>query len=511
MAKPKSKKVILVVMDGWGLAKPDEFNAIANAKTPNYDRLVREFPNISLKSDGEAVGLPEGQFGTSEVNHMTIGAGRVIYQDLPKISNAIKTGEFYSNTTLIRSIAHAQDNKGNVHLVGILSDGGIHSIGEHVYALLELLDRQNFRETVYFHVFTDGRDTPPKSAEKYLKNLDAQIKKYSKLKIKIATIQGRFYLDRDRDWAKTEKAFDLIHEGEGKVATDWQSALNFEYNQNVTDEFIPQYVLDPAGIIKQNDSVIFTHYRTDRLYQIVKRLLDAKITNLNVVTFINVSDEFGSIGLAFPREKIENTLAEVISKANLKQLHITETEKFPHLTFFLNGEKEKELSNENWTMLQSNRYVKPFYNFEPSMRNFEITQGIVDGINEGGYDFIIANLASADMVGHTGNYEAAVISAESVDYCLGKIYDEIKDRLDEFALIITADHGNSDIMWDYESDQPHTQHTTSPVPFILVSGIKCKLDRKESLADVAPTVLDLLGLDKPAEMTGNSLIIRDQS
>lgn len=507
--KKAFKKVVVVIMDGWGIAAPDKFNAIDNAKTPNYDRLIREYPNVSLKSDGEAVGLPEGQFGTSEVNHMTIGAGRVIYQDLPKISNSIKTGEFYNNPTLLDSIAHADNKGGNIHLVGILSDGGIHSTTEHVYALLDLIEKQQFSQTVYLHVFTDGRDVPPKSAETYLKLLDDKIDSFKKLNVKIATLQGRFFLDRDRDWAKTEKAFDLMHKAKGKDASDWQSITNFEYNQNITDEFFPQYVLDKNGQIRANDSVIFTHYRTDRLYQLVKRLLDEKIDNLHVTTFINVSDEFNTVKLAFPREKMVNTLAEVIAAANLKQLHITETEKFAHLTFFLNGEKEKEMSNENWTMLQSNRYVKPFYNFEPSMRNFGITKGIIAGINEGAYDFIIANLASADMVGHTGNYEAAVISAEAVDYCLGKIYDEIKDKLDQYALIITADHGNSDIMWDYENDQPHTQHTTSPVPFILVTDINCKLDRKESLADVAPTVLDLLGLDKPAEMTGNSLIIRD--
>ncbi len=509
MSKKTAKKVILVIMDGWGLAKKDKFNAIDNAKTPNIDRLIREYPNTRLKSDGLAVGLPEGQFGTSEVNHMTIGAGRVIFQDLPKISKSIETGEFFQNKVLLDSIAHAQDSGGNIHLVGIWSDGGIHMTTEHVLSLLQLIEDKKFTGSVFFHIFTDGRDTPPKSAERYLKALEKRIGKHKNINVKIASLQGRFYLDRDRDWEKTEKAFALMRSGKGKPAQDWQSMLNFEYNQGVTDEYIQQYITDPAGTIKENDAVIFSHYRTDRLYQIVKRLLDEKIENLFVATFISVSSEFDTVKVAFPRDKIDNTLADVISQAKLRQLHITETEKFAHLTFFLNGEREHELSNENWIMIKSNRYVKPFYNFEPSMRNFDITQGIVAAIEEGKHEFIIANLPSADMVGHTGNYEAAVISAEAVDYCIGKIYEAIKDKLDEFALLITADHGNSEIMWDYENDQPHTQHTTSPVPLVLVSDLDCKLDARESLADLAPTVIDLMGLKKPAHMSGTSLIINN--
>ncbi|MEP7103616.1 MAG: 2,3-bisphosphoglycerate-independent phosphoglycerate mutase [Candidatus Dojkabacteria bacterium] len=505
--KKLKKKVVLLIMDGWGLAPADKFNAIDNAKTPNFDMLVREYPNTRLKSDGIAVGLPEGQFGTSEVNHMTIGAGRVIYQDLPKINHAIETGEFYNNATFQKSIDHAADNKSNVHLIGILSDGGIHSTTEHVFAILEMLHRNKFKQNIYLHVFTDGRDTPPKSAERFFAALDKTIAKYPDLKISVATMQGRFYLDRDRDWAKTEKAFELIYKGKGAKFSDWQSVLNMEYNQNTTDEFIGHYVINEDGKIGANDSVIFFHYRTDRLYQIVKRLLQEEIKNLNVTTFISVSEEFESVQLAFPRDKISDTLAEVISNAGLAQFHVTETEKYPHLTFFLNGEKEKEMPHEEWKMIQSNRYVKPYYNFEPSMRNYDITQDIVDAVNSDKYSFIIANLSSPDMVGHSGNYEAAIISAESVDYCLGKIYETIKEKFKDYVLMVTADHGNSDIMWDYVNNQPHTQHTTSPVPFILISDIRCKLDKRESLEDIAPTILDLMGLEKPGVMTGTSLVI----
>ena len=503
----KNKKVVLVIMDGWGLAKSDKFNAIENAKTPNIDRLIREYPNTRLKSDGEAVGLPEGQFGTSEVNHMTIGAGRVIFQDLPKISKAIKEGDFFRNESFLNTVRHCEKNHSNLHLIGILSDGGIHMTVEHVFSVLRLLDQEKFKQSIYFHIFTDGRDTPPKSAGTYLSAIEDQIANFKNLKIKIATIQGRFYLDRDRDWAKTKKAVDLIVEGKGEKIENWEEIVNKEYGNNITDEFFSQYVLEREGVVKKGDSIIFTHYRTDRLYQLVKGIIDKEIKDLKIVTLINVSEEFKGIDIAFPREKIHGTLAEAISDKGLTQLHITETEKFPHLTFFLNGEREKELPKEEWSMLQSNRYVKPFYNFEPSMRNYDITQGIIKGI-ESGNDFIISNLSSADMVGHTGNYEAAIISAESVDYCIGKIYEAVKDKLDEYALIITADHGNSDVMWDYKNNQPHTQHTTSPVPFILVSDIRCKLDRSESLADVAPTVLDLMGIKKPKEMSGESLIIK---
>ncbi len=508
--KRKNKKVVLIVMDGWGLSEPDKFNAIDNAFKPNYDRLVREFPNTRLKSDGLAVGLPEGQFGTSEVNHMTLGAGRVILQDLPKINEAIKEETFYSNRQLLGSVDHANQFSGDIHLVGILSDGGIHSSMNHVFALLEMLDRENFKNNIFLHLFTDGRDVPPKSADKYFMQLDEHIANHESLNISIATIQGRAFLDRDRDWEKTDLAAQLLINGDGKPFTDWVAVLNYEYNQNITDEFFTQYVTDPQGKIKAGDSVIFFHYRTDRLYQIVKRVIDEKIENLHVTTFISVSEEFKDVAVAFPREKIDHTLAETISKSGKTQLHITETEKYPHLTFFLNGEKESEFPKEDWKMIQSNRFVKPHYNFEPSMRNFEITQHIIEAIESDKYDFVIANLSSPDMVGHTGNYEAAVISAESIDYCLGKIYESLRSKLENFSLIITADHGNSDRMWDYENNQPHTQHTTANVPFILVSDLSCKLHRRDSLQDIAPTVLDLMGLDKPEVMTGESLIVEQE-
>ncbi len=505
--KLKKKKVVLVIMDGWGIAPPDKFNAIDNAYTPNYDRLIREYPNTSLRSDGEFVGLPEGQFGTSEINHLTIGSGRIIWQELPKINRAISLGNFFVNNALLETVSHVEKNNSNLHITGIISDGGVHSHIDHLFAIFELLSRQEFKQNIFIHAFADGRDVPPKSLERYFKLLDNEIKKYPKLSLKLASLQGRVYLDRDRDWARTDKAFDLIHKAEGNELQDWQSAMNLEYNRNITDEYFEQYVFTNEGKLSKSDALICFHYRTDRQYQLIKRILGENISGLMVCSFVKASEEFEDVRIAFPREKLDSTLAEVISNENLTQLHVTETEKFPHLTYFLNGERERELPMEEWKMFESNRFVKPRYQFEPSMRNFQIADKIIDGIEHNKYDFIIANFSSPDMVGHTGKYEAAVVSAESVDHCLGKIYEAIEKKLDEYALIITADHGNSDIMWDYANNQPHTQHTLSKVPFILVTDFKGKLKRSESLSDIAPTVLDLMHIKKPTIMTGESLLM----
>ncbi len=503
------KKVVLIIMDGWGLAEPNKFNAIDNAKTPNFDKLIREYPNTRLKSDGLAVGLPEGQFGTSEVNHLTIGTGRVIFQDLPKINRAIEDKTFFSNEAINKTISHVETNDSKLHLMGILSDGGVHSHVDHVLTLLDLLNERGFKNEIYFHIFTDGRDVAPKSAEKYFNELDKKIEKLSNLKIKIATIQGRSYLDRDRDWNRTEIAFKLISEGEGiKNHSNWKGVIDAAYHTCNSDEQLAQYILDKNGLLSENDGLIMFHYRSDRMYQIIRRVLDQKYKNFSITTFIQASEEFDSVNIAFPREKITDTLAEVLASHERTQLHVTETEKFPHLTFFLNGEKEQEFTGEEWKMVESNRFVKPYYNFEPSMRNFDIAKAVVDSIDNEKHDFIVANLSSADMVGHTGNYEAAVISAESVDYCIGKIYEAVKSKLDKYVLMVTADHGNSDIMWDYENNQPHTQHTLSPVPFILVTDLNCQLHRRDKLSDIAPTILDLMGIKKPSVMTGESLIIK---
>ena len=502
----KKKRVVLVIMDGWGIAPPDEFNAIDNASTPNFDRLVREFPNTSLKTDGESVGLSEGQFGTSEINHLTIGSGRVIWQELPKIDKDIETGEFFKNKAILKTINHVIKNKSTLHLLGILSDGGVHSHIRHLFAILKLLDKIKFRQPISLHIFSDGRDVAPKSIIKYLTKLEKEIEKRKDLKVTLATMQGRVFLDRDRDWAKTEKAFQLILKGEGNEIEDWHSVVNLEYNRNQTDEYFDQYVLSKDHLLSANDGLIMIHFRTDRQYQIIKRILQEDIPNFEITSFVKASEEFESLNIAFPRDDVSGTLAEVISDNGLKQLHVTETEKFPHLTYFLNGQRESELPNETWKMFESNRYVKPKYALEPTMRNYDIAQEVTNAIVHDTYDFIVVNFSSADMVGHTGNYHAAVISAESVDHCLLKIFESIKDKLDDYVLMVTADHGNSEIMWDYKNNQPHTQHTLSKVPFIMVGNMNVELERGVSLIDIAPTILELLGLEKSIGMTGNSLI-----
>jgi 2,3-bisphosphoglycerate-independent phosphoglycerate mutase len=504
MNKPKAKKVILLILDGWGIGKPDKFNAVDNAKTPNVDKLIRDFPNVQLRSDGPFVGLPEGQFGTSEINHQVIGSGRIFLQDLPRINNAIEDGSFFANEELLNAIAHTKENNSALHLVGIISDGKVHSSMSHLLALIEMAKKEGVKK-IHIQAFVDGRDTAPKSAERYLSEVEEALKGFEEASI--ATVQGRFYLDRDRDWDKTAMAIDLITKGKGNKMKDWKSVINFNYEQNVTDEFFKQYLVDENGLIKENDAVIFTHYRTDRLHQILQSLINENIKNLKIITFIEVSEEMKS-GIAFPREVITHTLAQTISEADKKQLHITETEKFTHLTFFLNGGREKEYPREEWMLLQSNRFAKPFYNFDPAMQAFKIAEEIIKRIENDSEDFIIANFSNTDMVGHTGNYEAAVIAAESVDFCVGRIFEVLKDKLDKYALIVTADHGNSDVMWDYENDQPHTQHTTNPVPFIVATNSEFKLDKRESLQDIAPTVFDLMGIEKPEIMTGKSLIIK---
>lgn len=496
------KKVVLLIMDGWGIAPKDKFNAIDNAKTPNVDRLTRDFPDISLRSDGESVGLPEGQYGTSEINHQVIGSGRVVLQDLPKIDKEILDKTFFTNKALVKSCNHAQKNNSALHLVGIVSDGKVHSSINHIISLVKLAKEQGVNK-LFIHAFADGRDVPPKSIERFIKEIEPYLDGFKKASI--ATLQGRFWLDRDRDWEKTETSFKLLHKGEGVKVSNWEAAMNFSYNQGISDEFMTQYLIDEEGLIDKNDSVIFFHYRTDRVHQLLKRTIDQKIENLNICTFIEISESFDNL-VAFPRPAINHTLAETVSAAGMTQLHITETEKFTHLTFFLNGGKEKEFEGEEWMLLQSTRLIKPFYNLEPTMQAFKITQEIIKRIEENKTDLIIVNFANLDMVGHTGNYESAVVAAEAIDFCVGLIYKKLQDRLDEYAMIVTADHGNADVMWDYKNEQPHTQHTTNPVPFILISDLNAKLKKRESLEDVAPTILDLMGIEKPQVMTGESLI-----
>lgn len=500
-----NKKIILLILDGWGEAPPDRFNAIKNANTPTMDRLKEQYPWMLLKADGESVGLMQGQMGTSEVNHLAIGTGRIIWQDLPKLNKMIRDKSFHSNEAITNVINHVKNNNSRLHITGIISDGGVHSHIEHLFALLEACKQQELTQKVYIHVFTDGRDTPPKSAVKYLDQLNAKI---AELGIgSIASLQGRVFLDRDRDWAKTEKAFQLIYDLKGEKAENWQKALSESYQKTDNDQYHEQYYFDDEAKLRENDGFVMLNFRTDRIYQILKRVIDANIPNLNITSFINPSADF-NINTVITRAKVNNTLAQVLYNNGKTQLHCSETEKFAHVTYFFNAEREHEFEGEKWLLHESNKFVKPDYNLEPTMRAFTLTDEITNNIENNTYDFQIINFPNADMVGHTGSYEAALISAEAVDHCLEKIVSRIEQNLDQYALIVTADHGNSDEMWDYKNNQPHTQHTLNPVPFILVSDIKCKLEATKDalLSNIAPTILELMGIEKPAEMEGESLI-----
>lgn len=497
------KKVILLILDGWGIAKPDKFNAIDNANTPIFDMLKEKYPYMTLKADGENVGLPVGQMGTSEVNHLAIGSGRIVLQDLPKIDKSIQDHELDNNEELLELLKHTEDNDGKLHLVGLLSDGGIHSHINHLFALLDILKEKNYSKRILLHLFTDGRDAPPKSAEKYLTQLQ---EKLNTVGIgEIATVQGRVYLDRDRDWDRTESAYKLIANGEGERKNSWKEVITESYTKIDNDQYVERFIVGENTNFKEGDGILFFNFRTDRMFQIIKRTLETDIDNVRITAFCKPSESFDYTPI-FKRNDIQNTLAETISENGRKQLHITETEKYAHVTYYFNGQRETEFPNEEWKLYDSNRYVKPLYNFEPSMRIFEFTKYITDGIQSNNYDFIIANYSNTDMVGHTGNYNAAVIAAESVDYCVGKIYEELEGKLDEYAILITADHGNSDEMWDYEADQPHTRHTLNPVPFIVVTDGVEKIEGKDLLSTIAPTILDLMGLKKPVDMQGDSLL-----
>jgi len=503
-----NKKVILCILDGWGLAPPDKFNAIDNAPTPTMDMLMETYPWCRMKTDGANVGLPDGQVGTSESNHLVIGSGTIPKQDLFKVDDAIADGSFFTNEQLTGLLNHVTDHGGALHIAGVLSDGGVHSHVRHIWALLKKLKEMQFKQSVYFHVFTDGRDTPPHSAEGYLQQLEDAIKNYGNAHI--ATIQGRYYLDRDKDWEKTERAFQLIFNGTGQAMNTWQEVMADAYSKmregNDNDQYVGQYVLPIHSSIKPGDGFLFTHFRADRAYQLLKRIQDESREKVFLTSLFKPSEELWYTPL-FTSDTVQIPLSEIISKAGKKQAHITETEKQPHVTYYFNGRREHEENGEVWECLESNRSIKPFYNLDSAMRAHEFTDTIVTHLEKNDVDFIIVNFTNTDMVGHTGSYEAALCAAAAVDYCISRVYEVLKNHLDEWSMIITADHGNSDIMWDYKNNQAHTQHTHSLVPCIVIDSEVKKLKQEVTmLNDIAPTVLALMGLKKPVVMTGNSLI-----
>ncbi len=506
----KRKPVMLMILDGFGINENQKGNAIAVANTPNIDKLMKTWPTTKIHTSGLDVGLPEGQMGNSEVGHTNIGAGRIVYQELTRITKSIEDGDFFSIKELTEAIENCKKNNSNLHVLGLLSDGGVHSHIRHLFAILELAKRKDF-ENVYVHCFMDGRDTPPTSGESYIAKLEEKMKE--KGVGKIATISGRFYaMDRDKRWNRIEEAYNAMVNGIGEKATSAIGAIEASYQKEVFDEFVKPTVIcnndKPVAKIENNDSVIFFNFRPDRAREITRTLVDkdfnefeTKDMNLFYVCFTQYDETMPNVKIAFKPERLENTFGEYISKNGLKQLRIAETEKYAHVTFFFNGGEEKKYEGEDRILVPSPKVET--YDLKPEMSAVEVTDNVVEAINSGKYDSIILNYANPDMVGHTGSLEAAIKAVETIDDCVGRVVEAIEKQ--NGVVIITADHGNAEQMIDYKTGEPHTAHTTNPVPLILV-GIEGVKLREGRLADLAPTMLDIMELSKPQEMTGETLI-----
>ncbi len=504
------KTTMLMILDGFGINEKEEGNAIKMANIPNIKRILKQYPNTILHTSGLDVGLPEGQMGNSEVGHTNIGAGRIVYQELTRITKSIEDGDFFSIPELVTAIENCKKNHSKLHIMGLVSDGGVHSHQRHLFALLELAKRKDF-EDVYVHCFLDGRDTPPASAEGYLAELEAKMSE--KGVGKIATIMGRFYaMDRDKRWNRIQKAYDAMVKGEGEKASSASVAIENSYQKEVFDEFVVPTVIcnndKPVAKIEENDSVIFFNFRPDRAREITRAIVDEEFDGFerdyfktNFVTFTNYDETIKNVSVAFKKTEIKNTFGEIISKHGMTQLRIAETEKYAHVTFFFNGGEEKQYEGEDRILIPSPKVET--YDMKPEMSAFEVTENVLNAIHSRKYDSIILNFANPDMVGHTGNIEAVIKALESLDGCVEKIVEAIEEE--HGILLITADHGNCEQMIDYKTGEPHTAHTTNPVPLVLVGKDDVKL-KEGRLADLAPTMLDLIGLEKPEEMTGESLI-----
>jgi len=493
--------LLLAILDGWGYREKRHGNAIAHAHTPNMDSFMKKYPFTILQAGGTAVGLPAGQMGNSEVGHINIGEGRIVYQDSARILKAIEDGSFFENDVLKKAMEKAK--KTRLHLIGLIGPGGVHALPEHLFALLKMAKENGVRH-VSIHCFTDGRDTPPKSALEHIKRLQ---KKIDEIGIgEIATIVGRYYaMDRDKRWDRTKKAYEMLTQGKGRKARNAEEAIKKAYEKGETDEFILPTVVKKTSI-KDDDVVIFFNFRPDRARQLTQAFVDAKFKkferkklNLHFVTMTRYMDGLDA-EIAFDKVMLTNTFGEVISKHGMKQLRIAETEKYAHVTFFFNGGREKPFDGEERCLIPSPKIAT--YDMKPEMSAYEVTREVIKRIREKKYDVIILNYANPDMVGHTGIWEAAVKAVEAVDKCIEKVVDAVLKQ--KGIAIITADHGNVEEM--LEDGNPKTAHTTNPVPFILI-GKDVEL-RKGNLGDIAPTMLELLGIEKPKEMTGKSLIKR---
>lgn len=502
------KPIALIIMDGYGINNNTEGNAIYAAKKPYLDSYMAKYPNTQLQASGLAVGLPDGQMGNSEVGHTNIGAGRVVYQMLVKITKDIEDGVFFENDKLKAAMQAAKDNGAALHLMGLLSDGGVHSHNKHLYGLLEMAHRMGL-EKVYIHTFHDGRDVPPTSGAEYMQQLVDEIAKIGTGKV--ATISGRYYaMDRDNAWDRVEKAYNAMVFGEGIQESDPVEAIKNSYKNGVTDEFIVPTVIDKDGMIKENDSIIMFNFRPDRARQIVRTFVDPMFDGFvrkngyfknHFVCMAQYDAEMPNVTVAYPPEQLKMTFGEYISKLGMTQLRIAETQKYAHVTFFFNGGEEKQFEGEDRILIKSPDVAT--FDMKPEMSAPEVCDAVCKAIDEDKYDVIILNYANCDMVGHTGIFDAAVKAVEAVDTCVGRLVETVKEM--GGVCLITADHGNADRMYVDESKAPFTAHTTNPVPFI-VYGYDCTVRDGGRLSDIAPTMLKILNMDVPEEMDGTSII-----
>ena len=506
------KPVMLMILDGFGIAEKSEGNAVALAKKPNFDRLVKEYPHTQLQASGMAVGLPEGQMGNSEVGHLNIGSGRIVYQELTRITKAIEDGDFFENEALMKAMKNAKENNTSLHLMGLLSDGGVHSHIGHLKGLLEFAKKEGLQK-VYVHAFMDGRDVPPSSGKDFIIKAEEMMKEVGVGQI--ATVSGRYYaMDRDNRWERVQLAYNAIVLGEGEKASSAVEAIENSYHDEKTDEFVIPCVIEedghPTATIKNGDSVVFFNFRPDRARELTRAINDKEFAgfkretlNLTFVTMTQYDKTLEGVNIAFKPQTLVNTLGEYVSSKGLKQLRIAETEKYAHVTFFFNGGVEKENPGEERKVIPSPKVAT--YDLKPEMSAYEVTDELLNRLDQDKYDMIILNFANPDMVGHTGVVQAAVKAIEAVDECLGKIVDKVLEK--DGTVFVTADHGNAETEIDFSTGNPFTAHTTNPVPFVWVSNnINGRTLKSGKLADIAPTMLNVMNLEVPKEMTGECLI-----
>ena len=511
----RKKPVVLMILDGYGLNSSTKGNGVALAKTPVMDKLMTEYPYVKGYASGLAVGLPDGQMGNSEVGHLNMGAGRIVYQELTRITKSIEDGDFFENTELLGAIENCKKNNSDLHLYGLLSDGGVHSHITHVFALLELAKRNGIKN-VYVHCFMDGRDTAPDSGKDFIAKL---YDKMEELGVgEIASVTGRYYaMDRDNRWDRVEKAYRALTLGEGNQAACGKCAIKASYEAGKTDEFVEPTVITkdgkPVGVIKDKDSVICFNFRPDRAREITRCFCDDEFTGFDrgsrkdvyYVCFTDYDVTIPNKYVAFKKEKITNTFGEFLAANNMTQARIAETEKYAHVTFFFNGGIEEPNKGEDRILVKSPKVAT--YDLQPEMSALEVCDKLCDAIRSDKYDVIIINFANPDMVGHTGVVDAVVKAIETVDACVGRAVEAVKEK--DGVMFICADHGNAEVLVDENTGEPYTAHTTNPVPFILVNyDNEYTLKENGKLCDIVPTLIDIMGMEKPAEMTGQSLLIK---